>query len=336
VRRNLFLTAAGAFTVFPRAARATGGLDVEAPESTARMRVLLASGSFAPPQPIDAWHFAWNGRSYRGTPTTATLADGRVGLVDELPLDTYLYGVLGKEISASWASGAQQAQAILSRTYALAKLRPEKSYDVVASESDQHYGGMDGESVECRAAIDATAGRIVTFGGLPAHVAYSACCGGRTADAGDIWRTSYPYLAGVADPNCAGAPNFAWTVDVTCADAVRAFGAQMRGFGALRDVRVDAVAPGERPTAVAFVGATGTFQASAADVRNALGTSVVRSTFVRSAAFDARAQTVTFAGTGRGHGVGVCQWGARAMGEAGASASEILSFYMPGTSLGRA
>jgi stage II sporulation protein D len=335
MRRNHFLAAAAAFTALPRAASATGGLDVES-ESGASLRVLLASGTFAPPQPLDGWHFGWDGHTYRGTFRTLMLPGGQTGLINDVPLDAYLYGVLGREISASWAPGAQQAQAIVSRTYALGKIRPEKPYDVVASGGDQHYGGIESESVEVRAAIDATAGTIVTFDSAPARVAYSACCGGRTAAAADAWRTPYPYLTSVVDPNCADMPDFAWTAEVPRDDVERALARRQGDIGTLAAVRLDLPDPSARPAGIAFVGSAATVESSVADVRNALGPTLLRSTFVRAAQLDARGERVSFAGTGRGHGVGLCQWGARTLGERGRAAAEIVAFYFPGTALGRA
>ncbi len=335
MRRTEFFVAAAAFAAVPRPAWATGGLDAENPESAAVVRVLLASDRFEAPQALDDWRFAWNGRSYRGTFATVRLPDGRPALINTLPLDAYLYGVLGKEISASWAPGAQGAQAIASRTYVLGRLRPTKPYDVVAAETDQHYGGLEGESVECRAAIDATAGQIVTYDAVPARVAYSACCGGRTADAADVWKTPYPYLTSMPDPNCEGTPNFSWTAEVPAPQVESALGERVRGIGELRDVRVESSSAGDRPTGIAFVGADATYDASPAEVRIALGTSLVRSTFVRSATFRANDGVLELAGTGRGHGVGMCQAGARMMGDRGLSASDIIAFYFPGTALGR-
>jgi stage II sporulation protein D len=335
VRRNEFLIASGAFAAIPRVARATGGLDIENAESNVAMRVLLARGSFVPPEPLDSWRFAWDGRTYRGTFASVRLLDGSTGLVNTVPLDAYLYGVVGKEISPTWPHASQQAQAIAARTYALLKLRPDRSYDVVAAESDQHYGGIEGESVECRAAIDATAAQIVTYQNLPAHVAYSSCCGGVTANAADVWKTPEPYLTSVADAYCADAPNFEWTVDIESADIASAFRARFP-IGDLRDVHVAIPAPNARPTDVTFVGSSSTFDATPAEVRNAIGPSVVRSTYIRSASVGRGGGLVTIAGTGRGHGVGLCQWGCRGLGLVGASAAAIVACYFPGTALGRA
>ena len=336
MNRQAFLASSAALVAFPRLARATGGLDVADQPAQHPVRVLLASGAFEMPRPIDAWHFAWGNRTYRGNFDTIALPDGRPGLVNTLPLDAYLAGVLSKEVSPSWPATSQQAQAIVARTFALGRLRPLRPYDVVASEADQRYDGIDGESVEGRAAVEMTGGTIVTFAGAPAHVAYSSCCGGETADSGDVWNTPYPYLRTIVDPHCANSPGYAWQVDVPTTALQRAFGSDLAGIGPLRAVEVAAATPVDRPREIRFVGESATFEASPNRFRSSLGTSIVRSTFVRSVALAADGTSVGVSGTGHGHGVGLCQWGARDLGASGASARDIIAFYFPGTDFGRA
>ncbi|MBC5800806.1 MAG: SpoIID/LytB domain-containing protein [Candidatus Eremiobacteraeota bacterium] len=321
---------------WPRVARATGGLDIE--EQTPalhQVRVLLGSGVYGAPQQLDAWHFLWNGATYRGTAATVVLPDRRSGLVATLPLDDYLYGVLSKEIGAAWSPASQQAQAIVARTYALHKLRPDKPYDVTAGDADQNYGGFASETDQGRAAVDATAGVIVTYGGVPARVAYSACCGGRTADAGDVWGTPYPYLVSIVDPNCVGTPNFDWHADVPVDLLNRTLGSGFTNAGALRGVSLRVDAPNARPRAIDFTGTVTNFETPVTHFRDAVGPATVRSTFVHTAALDNQGTTVALTGTGHGHGVGLCQWGARMLGEGGANAAQIVAFYFPGTSFGR-
>jgi stage II sporulation protein D len=338
--RRRFLFGCAAVTAItslrPRAAFATGGLDVTDGEADHQMRVLLATGFYPPAQSIDAWHFGWDGRTYRGTFASVTLPDGKSALLNVLPLDSYLYGVLSKEVSAAWAPAAQQAQAIVSRTYALMKLRPQNPYDVRAGDADQNYGGIESETVEGRAAVDATASTIVTYSALPAHVAYSACCGGRTADANDVWNTPYPYLTSVIDPNCASSPNFTWQAEVPLRSIEDALRDQIAGCGKVHGVQLRVDSAGARPRSIAFVGDSSTIEMPMQLFRTAVGVGVVRSTFVHDAALSGGGDTLALAGTGHGHGVGLCQWGARVLGQTGASAQDIVAFYFPGTSLGRA
>jgi stage II sporulation protein D len=63
---------------------------------------------------------------------------------------------------------------------------------------------------------------------------------------------------------------------------------------------------------------------------------VIRSAFVRGVTLEAGGASLAVSGTGHGHGVGLCQWGARVMGSQGAAAADIVAFYLPGTALGRA
>jgi stage II sporulation protein D len=324
-------------------ASATGGLDVEdTPPAPHPIRVLLAAGNgFAAPEPVDAAGFRWNGLAYRGTFAVVALPDGTPGLVNTLPLDAYLYGVVSKEVSPAWPRAAQEAQAIVARTYALGKLRPGRLYDVLPGESDQRYGGLAGESVEGRGAVDATAGVAVTAGRQAARVAFSSCCGGFTADAGETWGTPYPYLTAHADPYCATAPVFKWGAEFPYDAIARALGGEFASLGPLVQIELREPDRSGRPRIVAFGDAQRTFEMRTPDFRAKLGYGVVKSTLLRSIAFRGAGSgtpggTIVVEGNGNGHGVGMCQWGARGMAAAGASAQEIVAFYFPTTTFARA
>lgn len=336
MRRRAFLASASAAlgALVPRAASATGGLDVGEARASHEMRVLLASGAFAPAQSVDDWHFDWNGGTYRGSVAAVTLPDGRAGLVNALPLDAYLYGVVSREVSASWPRSAQETQAIVARTYALGKLRPAQPYDVVASESDQRYGGIPAETVEGRGAVDATAGTVVTYLGNPARVAYGSCCGGHSADAASVWGAALPYLRGVPDPNCAGTPEYRWQLELTHATLAAALGAPFAAIGEVQSAALRNLDESGRPGSLVFTGASSSFEVATRAFRDAVGPGVVRSTLLLGVAV--RDGGLHIDGGGRGHGVGLCQWGSRVLGAAGWAAADIVRFYFPGTSLGRA
>jgi stage II sporulation protein D len=334
MNRRTFGSSLLAAAALPRPALATGGLDVGEALESRSIRVLLASGdAFAAPQRLDAWRFGFNGRTYRGSFATISLDDGRRGLLNVVPIDAYLYGVLGTEISTGWPAAAQQAQAVAARTFVLSKLRPERAYDVVAGDTDQHYGGIEAEYVDGRDAVDATSGKILTYAGVQAHVAYSACCGGRTADAGDVWGAPYPYLISRPDPNCAAAPDFEWRGEVPFEALGRVL--DLDKLGALRGVALRPPDGSGRPRALAFTGASASVDVPTRVFRSAAGGSVVRSTFLREAGLGSGGESVAVTGTGRGHGVGLCQWGAYGMAANGARVDEILAFYFPGTGFGR-
>jgi stage II sporulation protein D len=293
------------------------------------VRVLLASGDNIPAaRQVDPSYFSWEGRTYRGGYAVIPLPAGKSGFVNVVSLESYLYGVVSREVSPAWPAAAQQAQAILSRTYATLKLHPEKQYDVVATSSDQRYGGVSGESAAGRAAVDETAGTIVTHGGSTAQVAFSACCGGRTADPADVWHSSIPYLRSIVDPHCAGTPEYRWEARVGY-DTLRSL--DLERAGTLHSVELREMTRSGRPRELAFAGSVSTINVAADNFRSAAGLSIVRSTYLRSVVPGGGALTI--AGNGSGHGVGMCQWGAREMAAAGASAEAIIAFYFPTTTL---
>jgi stage II sporulation protein D len=341
--RAAFLASASMWSLSPAVAGATGGRDVAGPVTAHEMRVLLASDATRTPaaRAVDAYRFEWNGRPYRGRFESVQLPDGRIGLVNVVPLDAYLYGVVTKEVSAGWPRAALEIQAIVARTYALGRQRPGKPYDVVAGESDQVYGGIDAEAVEARDAVDATAGAVVTFRGAPARIAFSSCCGGHTEDAAEVWGASYPYLRGVADPHCTNAPDYRWERGVPYDAFARAFGPALDGVGDLDRVELRDVDPSGRARRVALVGSRGTYEIKATAFRSAVGPAIVRGTLLETVnllrvAGTPVPTTVSIVGRGRGHGVGLCQWGARGLATEGWSATQVLQFYFPGTALGRA
>ncbi|MEO6990802.1 MAG: SpoIID/LytB domain-containing protein [Candidatus Baltobacteraceae bacterium] len=341
MRRRVFLgVCGGALALAPRAVRASGGLDIGDPVATHAMRVLLADDDGRTrPQTIDDSRFAWNGRSYRGQVQFVPLPNGRTGIVNVVPLDAYLYGVVTKEVGAGWPRAALEAQAIVARTYALGKLRPDRPYDVVASSSDQVYGGIEGETVEARDAVDATAGTAVTYRNAPAQVAFSSCCGGHSESSADAWGGAFAYLNGVVDPYCADSPEYRWHREIAYDVAAHALGRQLAGIGDLARVDLRDPDASGRPRTVALVGTSGESTLKTSAFRSALGASSVRSTFLRSVNVVREGSapgTVAIDGNGNGHGVGMCQWGARGLAAIGADAAAIVAFYFPTTVLGSA
>ena len=335
--------------ILPGRAGATGGLDPELetppPRSTApalrnpSVRVLVANNVDARAfSPAGDALFSFGGKTYRGGPALVDGPDRRSALVATLPLDAYLYGVVPLEIGKRWPDAALQAQAIVARTYALAHRSAARPYDLVAHEGDQVWGTIDVESPETNGAVDATSGQIVTFGGGLASVFYGSCCGGHTADARDLWGSAdLPYLRGVADPYCLTAsPDARWTTTLTVGQLVTALTPRIGGVGTIRTIALRDPQPDER-RALVIAGTSGNLELSSAQVRLAVGPRVLRSALWRS--FTVQGDPAQFAtqivieGAGRGHGVGLCQWGARVMAQQGRSARDIVAFYFPGTQI---
>jgi stage II sporulation protein D len=282
----------------------------------------------------------WDGPSPAPTPAAAPAGgdlirvaalDGRVVTLD---VETYLRGVVPIEASPGWPAAALQAQAIIARTYALEKKTLSRGYDVGSTEGDQRYGGPAAEHPATNAAVEATRGVTIRYAGGPASIFYSSCCGGHTEDAAEVWgHAELPYLRGVDDPNCSAAPDYRWVRQLPL-DRARAALADRLGGDLIAIDLIDPDASGRPRTAVLHASGA-SVSLAVTELRRRWGADIVRSTWLQSVSIDATqaAPFVTIEGSGRGHGVGLCQWGARGMALAGADAAAILVHFFPGTTV---
>ena len=290
------------------------------------LRVLLGYGDVSAGAQPDTFYF--NGRPYRGD---YRRVDGGA-IVNLLDLEQYLYAVVPREMSPRWPAAALQAQAICARTYVLQRSNPQRAYDLVPSEIDQVYSGMDGESPDGRNAVDATTRQVLRFGALFATVAYSSCCGGHTEASADAWgNAAVPYLDGVRCTYCTASPNYRWSSAISLEDVGQQFASQLAAFGALRDIRPAQYDPSGRVRMFELVAEHGGLSVKGGAFRLAVGPRLMRSLLITAVRLDSGTREVTMEGYGLGHGVGMCQWGARGMALAGRSARDVLSFYFPGT-----
>lgn len=296
------------------------------------LRVLLGRGQA---QRLDSQTFLFAGRRYRGSFTYTP--EGEV--VSIVPLEEYLCSVVSREMPHSWPGAALQVQAIVARTYVLQRSNPRRSYDLVPSEADQVYTGIDAEQPQTTAAVNATAGQVLRFGSGFAQISYSSCCGGHTEANSNAWGGApLPYLTGVVCPYCTGSPWYQWKQSVPLDQVASALSRELAAVGAVQNVTLDSPDGSGRAQFWTFAGTGGTSRVKAADVRRALGSRTLPSLLVRRLTTDAQPtqapQTLAIEGGGLGHGVGLCQWGARGMALTGADARAILAFYYPGTEIG--
>lgn len=143
-------------------------------------------------------------RIYRGRGEARINSDGRLSGINELPVERYLYGVVPRELGPVVFPEveAQKVQAIAARTYALSYLgrRAADGYDLRATVDDQVYGGYADEHPVSNAAVDATAGVVLTHEGRMVLARYSSTSGGHTADNEESFAEGpVPYLRGTPD-----------------------------------------------------------------------------------------------------------------------------------------
>jgi stage II sporulation protein D len=328
ITRRTFLAAAAAAAAMPRRAAAQEEFDPAVTSSAPELRVLLGAGTAVT---LAGGGFSFNGRTYRGTFDVAP--DGSV--VNTLKLEEYLYSVVPREMTSSWPAAALQTQAICARTYVLQRSNPRRTYDLVPSEIDQVYGGVESETPAARDAVAATDGMVLRYGPQFAQVMYSSCCGGRTESASDAWGgPPIAYLDGVVCTTCTQSPYYRWTRAITFDQVARAFATELLSLGPLHGLAIDGTDASGRARAFSLVAQQGSTQVKATAFRLRVGVRTMPSLLVtRVGQPDAASPTVAIEGGGLGHGVGLCQWGARGLALQGASYRDILRSYFPGTDI---
>jgi stage II sporulation protein D (peptidoglycan lytic transglycosylase) len=298
-----------------------------------------------------------NGRRYRGR---VNVVRGRAGLIliSRLPLESYLAGVLGQEMGARAPEEREAllAQAVVARTFAVRNRGRWEAdgFDATADTRDQVYLGVDAETAQVWDAVRATAGQVVRYQGRLIDAFYHSTCGGRTAAVEEVFRSAQrqPYLRSVSDASggghfyCERSPRFRWHAqwDATALRAIltRTLPTVMSvggdGLQRITDIQATRTSSSGRVAELRIVFAHGDVRIAGPDVR-----AVLRPTsdqLLQSTAFrvfvtrsDSAVEQLTLDGTGSGHGVGLCQWGAIGRARAGQSYRRILATYFPGTTV---
>ncbi|MBE9502916.1 MAG: SpoIID/LytB domain-containing protein [Proteobacteria bacterium] len=262
-----------------------------------------------------------NGRGYAGE-IILIKENGTLTVINKIDMETYLYGVINNEISSAWPMEAVKAQAVAARTYAFYKLNSklDKPYFLESTVMDQVYSGQGSEDERARRAVNETKGEILFHKKVVAQALFHSSCGGHTEAAENVWGTDYPYLKSVEDRFCTDAPNYFWTYLSSYDNISSALAAAGYPPGSSREIRVLERSESGRVVTVKI----DTFTLSGEDLRRIIGYSRIKSTLFNIELHD---DNVVFSGSGAGHGVGMCQWGAKGMAEAGHSYRDILHKY---------
>ncbi len=313
--------------------RKSSSLTVER-EAGPRLRVrghsLSAPGfvvdSFAGPVSI-------NGRKYRDQLKMIPGPNRDVWVINVLPLEEYLVGLVNYEISSQWTMEALKTQVVAARTYAFYQRsnRSGELYDVDSGVNDQVYGGVGREDNRSRKAVQETKGELILYQGNPIFAVYSACCGGKTEWGENMWAGNFPYLRSAECNYCLDSPHFLWNYSIEgdrLGMALEATSSNSRVLG----LEIDQRSQSRRVLKLTVQMEGNQRQISGKDFRRLLGYDQLRSTnFVMSQ----KDGVYHFSGLGWGHGVGLCQWGAKGMAEAGADYRTILKYYYQDVEVGK-
>ena len=277
-------------------------------------------------------------------------ADGdAIVIVNHVDLESYLVGVLPRELFPGWALETYRALAVTARTFALYQMSrrgPSHTHDLGADTGSQVYGGYSAETAKSWRAVQSTRGIVLACGQRPNEktflTQYSSCCGG-IVNGANVIRTAGdlpPLRGGQVCQDCRASPRYRWApVRVPRSDIyralTRAYPATGR-LGGVAQIRVASTTPYGRAVWVDVMGTTAgrKIRVRAEDIRLALMRAGAKGLYSMNCKMRNVGNDIEFHdGRGYGHGVGLCQYGAQGKAVRGVSAEAILEFYYPGSQL---
>jgi stage II sporulation protein D len=330
-------------------------------DSEGRLRGETADTVFASPEDLESGALQFDDRPFRGE-FLIWASGGRVTLVDVIDLEGYLQAVLPLEMGQQppEREAALRAQAVAARSYTLANMGRwwSRGFDLLCTVEDQVYGGINAERPGCTTAVEETRGVVEVQDDAPIRAYYSSTCGGHTAAPEEVWKKPpASYLSAVRDITgrtdhsfCAKSPFFHWKEEwagprfesLVCSGLDRARpGWNRKKYGRLVNVSLNGNSKSHRAAPLRLSFQHGHIDLVGDEVRwvvrrsNGEGLRSARLTSVKAAKRKGKLSTVRIEGQGYGHGVGMCQFGAMGMAEAGYTHEQILRFYYRGAELRR-
>ena len=238
-------------------------------------------------------------------------------------LESYLPGVVRAEAGKYGPDEYFRAQAVVARTYAYRNIDRHEldGFNMCDDTHCQVYPGIISDSVIIEA-CRATAGKVIVDRDSMLIVsAFHGNCGGMTASSADVWVADYPYLTSISDPRCGYSASSTWRKSLPMSEwynFLRSKGVMPGEETALYS------APGNLPVRIGRITVAGR-HITGEEMRQRLG--------LRSAYFSIKTDgdSLILNGRGYGHGVGMCQDGAKAMAAKKITYDKITGFYFPGT-----
>ncbi len=259
-----------------------------------------------------------------------------------MDLESYVAGVLRGEASVLKAPAARQAMAILARTWALRWQGRHRAggFDFCSLTHCQVFRLAQGGEVNAAGVADpavaATRGQVLKYHGALADPYFTACCGGVTEAAGNVWPDcAQPYLVSVHDPYCMSSSHAAWKRALTAESLQQILRADLHLPMTLPLTGLSVEQRDGSGRALVLRVAAGTvWNLDANQFRYALdrrlGWGQIKSNLY---SIQQQGNSWVFSGHGLGHGVGLCQAGAEQMAMMGFSVEKILRTYFPGTQI---
>ncbi|TFH39833.1 MAG: SpoIID/LytB domain-containing protein, partial [Chrysiogenales bacterium] len=242
--------------------------------------------------------------------------------------------VVPSEIPANWEDEALKAQVVASRTYAyyhiMAARKHSSAYDLDSSVLSQVYRGIDDEKTSTSRAVRATSGEILLHEYLPILSYFHSTCGGKTVSDSLVWKkSSMPYLKGVRCGYCSDSTRYSWETKLSLGQIRNCLSVKYGVIGEIRSLSFKK--KDDRVTDVIIRHAGGIITLGGNDFRLLFPGDTIQSLYFTSTQVSTG---LILKGFGWGHGVGMCQWGARGMARKGFRYRQILRHYYAGVHVG--
>ena len=276
-----------------------------------------------------------NGVAYDGNIAVVGTGKGHFKIVNALDLETYLKSVVPSEIPRDWPMASLRAQAIAARTYALYKMETvqDPAYDVVGTIHDQAYMGRVRRVKSTDRAVDDTFSVVLLWRGKLFPAYFHSCCGGHTENVHNVWPTrvipkDFPPLAGRDTSVYLDSKHQDWKRVFSAKDIERKLAAKDIETPGITNIVLEEMTAGGRPQKVLIEHKGGPTRLGANAFRLAVGAGASGLKSMKLRVYKEGPQ-FTFLGDGFGHGVGMSQYGARAMARSDKDCLEILDFFYP-------
>ncbi|MFC1671325.1 SpoIID/LytB domain-containing protein [Spirochaetota bacterium] len=266
-----------------------------------------------------------NGKPYRGYLEINNVF-GRLNVINIIRIDEYLYSVVPSEIPALWDMNALMAQAVAARTYTyyhLLKKRNNTAYDLDATTNYQVYKGVTAERDTTNLAVKKTSGQVIVSNYKPIIAYFHSTCGGRTTDDKYVWKgNDKKYLKSITCRYCKDSPKYKWKARLSLYEMKMHLRKRYPKIANIK--RIIFRKKAGRVHSVSIYHSNGLIKVTGNNFRLLFPSKKIMSMNFRSRKYS---NGIVLVGKGWGHGVGMCQWGAKGMAETGRDYKRILKHY---------
>ncbi|MGZ3727158.1 MAG: SpoIID/LytB domain-containing protein [Pseudobdellovibrio sp.] len=266
----------------------------------------------------------FDGKKLPSTNVVVLRNDNKFDLISIIDFNEYIAGVVSQEMPASWPLEALKAQAVVARSFALARIkeRHQKYFHLESDQADQVY--QINESPKAMQAVFETDNMVLeTPAGQILKAYYHSDCGGQTVKASDVWGAKAFDSGTAVDPWCAAKISNRWSFETSREDFLNKLNLDEGRISAQENLEIS-------NKSQIFQIAENVF--SVQKIRQIFGFSQVRSSINK---IEFNADKIRISGQGYGHGAGLCQWGSLAQARMGKSYIQVLSHYYPKAKMSR-